>query len=401
MTGNRLGRRACTRVVINDYAGHPFQLELSEALQHLGHDVIHAYCLNNITPHANFQDSSVHVIPLDTGKRFEKYNPLGRLRDELRYGIRSTRLLLSSRPQSQLLSNVPVLSLAVLIAAGRLLGCRSVVWLQDFQSPLARASLGNRWPVRILAALERWGLRTADHIVAVSEPLRLLAAGAGVPFERITVRSNWAPIGELPVRPKENTWASSHQLSERIVVLYSGTLGLKHDLAPLLAASDALTRCAPDARLVVMSEGIGADRLQAVIDSSDRRNILLLPFQPWKDLPNALGAADLLLVTLAEEMAEVSIPSKALTYLCAARPIVAAVPRNHPTAQLLEHDAGGGIVVDGGVAEFESLFRRLLGDDTFRAELGARNRQYAEATFDSRRAAIDFETILYADRLHF
>ncbi|RMF52223.1 MAG: glycosyltransferase WbuB, partial [Bacteroidetes bacterium] len=32
------------RILVHDYAGHPFQVQLSRALARRGHDVLHAYC---------------------------------------------------------------------------------------------------------------------------------------------------------------------------------------------------------------------------------------------------------------------------------------------------------------------------------------------------------------------
>ena len=68
---------------------------------------------------------------------------------------------------------------------------------------------------------------------------------------------NWAPVDELPARPRENEWARRHGLDGKPVLLYSGTLGLKHDPGLLHRLAEAL----PEVAVVVASEGLGADWL--------------------------------------------------------------------------------------------------------------------------------------------
>ncbi len=38
------------RIVVHDYVGHPFQVQLSRELARLGHDVLHLYCSSFVTP---------------------------------------------------------------------------------------------------------------------------------------------------------------------------------------------------------------------------------------------------------------------------------------------------------------------------------------------------------------
>ena len=65
---------------------------------------------------------------------------------------------------------------------------------------------------------------------------------------------NWAPIDELPVRSRQNAWSERHGLADCPVVLYSGTLGLKHDPSILAVIAAELEHSTPAAKVVVISE---------------------------------------------------------------------------------------------------------------------------------------------------
>src|SRR4029453_8580026 len=120
---------------------------------------------------------------------------------------------------------------------------------------------------------------------------------------------NWSPLNELPLRPKDNAFARQHGLHDKTVLLYSGTLGLKHNPGLLLAIAEA-HRDNPNVAVVVVSEGLGASSLAERKAEGGLDNLHLLPFQPFDRMPEVLGAADVLLTILEPEAGIYSVPSK-------------------------------------------------------------------------------------------
>ena len=106
---------------------------------------------------------------------------------------------------------------------------------------------------------------------------------------------NWAPLGDLPERHRDNGWRAEHGLGDRFVFLYTGTLGLKH--RPELLYRLAEQR-ADDAEVVVISEGMGEQRLREMLRDRPLPNLRLLPFQPMDRYPDILGSADVLVALL-------------------------------------------------------------------------------------------------------
>src|SRR5580700_1879611 len=96
-------------------------------------------------------------------------------------------------------------------------------------------------------------------------------------------------------------------LSNRPVVLYSGTLGLKHDPSILALLADQLQSSHPEAMVVVISEGSGRLWLEEWKAEQKVDNLMLLDFQPYQDLPEVLASADVLVAILEPDASRFSV----------------------------------------------------------------------------------------------
>src|SRR5699024_507585 len=111
---------------------------------------------------------------------------------------------------------------------------------------------------------------------------------------------NWAPLDEIVPVPRRNRWAREHHLDRAKTLLYSGTLGLKHNPALLAQLAREVIDSGQPVRLVVVNEGPAAGIVQAEAERLDVP-LTLLPFQPYERLPEVLGAGDVLVVLLEPE----------------------------------------------------------------------------------------------------
>ncbi len=377
------------RVLVHDFAGHPFQIDLSRSLARRGHTVQHVYCESYTSGKGRFDagdDPTLSVVGVQTGESFARYSPFRRLSQEAAYGRRFTQVAAAFRPDVIIACNVPLVAKSVAAAWCRREGVPWVFWLQDLHSValIAEAErragrLGRRMGTGF-ETLERRLLRQADGVVAITDDFVPTLAGWGVGGSTCSVIENWAPLDDLPVRPRHNAWRIRQGLGDRFVYLYTGTLGLKH--RPELLYRLAEQRV-DDADVVVISEGMGEQRLRAMLRERPLPNLRLLPFQPMDEYPDILGSADVLVALLEPTAGTFSVPSKVLSYLCAGRPILAAIPSVNLAARTIER-AGAGLVVPPTDEEaFLVAAKHLRVDDALRATSGSRARAYAESTFDT------------------
>jgi glycosyltransferase involved in cell wall biosynthesis len=338
---------------------------------------------------------------LQAGGEIAKYSLLKRRLQEFRYAHRVCRRIEAFAPDAVLSGNALLETQAIIQRCCRRRGARFVFWAQDLVGVGVRAVLKKRLPVLGAAAgwaysrLERRLTRRCDAVVAISEDFAALLGEGGVAPERIHVVHNWAPLEDLPALPRDNPWAARQGLAGRLVLLYSGTLGLKH-VPGLLEELAADLADDPRLAVVVVSQGRGADYLRRRQAQRGLANLRVLDFQPYEDLPAVLASADVLVGVLNPDAGVFSVPSKTLSYLCAARPILLAVPRANLAARIVA-DSGAGLVVEpDDQAGFIAQARLLAGDAALRARMGAAGRVYAQKHFDIEAIAGRFERILGA-----
>jgi colanic acid biosynthesis glycosyl transferase WcaI len=391
------------RIGVHDFSGHPFQVQLSRNLALRGHEVIHWHCpafltgkgaltLTDADPH------SLRIEPIDLVRGFSKYSVRRRIENERAYGAAIAAAVARSAPDVVISSNNPLLSQQALLRSCKGLGIPFIFWQQDIYSvamtriATARYPLIGRWIGRYFSRLEASMLRRSDAVIPISDDFLSALRAWKVRPDRITVIENWAPIDEMPTAPRDNAWAKEHGLVDRQVILYAGTLGLKHN--PSMLAELAKRYRNTNVMIVVISEGPGADFVRRAAREGELDNLLVLPFQPFTVLPLVFASADILVAILEADAGIYSVPSKVLSYHCAGRAILAAVPESNLAARIVNR-VGSGIVADPtSPASVMAAAGDLLGDGAMRDAAGARAREYAEGAFDIEQITNRFEQII-------
>src|SRR5262249_34480678 len=207
------------------------------------------------------------------------------------------------RPEAVLSANTPLLAQAALMRRTRSEGARFVFWQQDILSVLMRRMLHERygrlggWAGAGLERLERKLLADSNSVVVISPDFVRILEAWGIPPERIAVIENWAPVDDIPVLPKANAWSRAMGLTDTVVYLYSGPLGLKHEADSLMRLADHF-RERSDVKIVLVSQGSGAEAVSTQATARQLSNILVLPFQPYETLPEVLATGDVLIALL-------------------------------------------------------------------------------------------------------
>ena len=279
------------KILVNDYSGHPFQVQLSRQLAGMGHDVLHTSSAFFQTPKGNLTKGSEDPNTLDIkeirlSQPFRKFSYLKRIMQEKEYGHLLVKEIDSFRPDVVISSNTPLDAQAIILKQCVVGNIKFVFWLQDLYGiAIKEIMIKKLWLLgRIIGtyymAVERRLLRMSDAIVAITEDFKPYMLDIGIPAEKIYVIPNWAPLAELPMLERRNQWSKDHGLDEKTVLLYSGTLGMKHNPDLIVALVDYF-KGDPAVRIVVISEGLGADYLyhQNVVNSLD--SLLLLKFQSF------------------------------------------------------------------------------------------------------------------------
>ena len=392
-------------VLVHDYGGHAFIVQLSRALARRGHHVSHLYNASNpTTPKgglARRQDDpdTLRIEGIALPRPVDKRAFVQRWRLERLYGRKLAARIADLQPDVVICANAPLDAVRALDAACCARGTPWVFWLQDLVGEatdrVLRGKLGAIGGLvgahykRVEAGL----LARSAAVVGITEDFRAPALAAGVPAQRYVTIPNWAPLDEVRPRAKDNLWAQAAGLERKMVFLYSGTLGFKHNPDLLLALAKAFADD-HDVEVVVNSQGAPADWLRAQAAAAGLRNLRVNPFQPYEAMSDVLASADVLVSILEPDAGVYSVPSKVLSYHCAGRAMLLAVPADNLAARIVM-DEGTGLVADPrDEAAFISAARTLREDHAARMAMAARARAYAERSFDLDAITDRFEAVL-------
>lgn len=376
-------------ILISDYSGHPFQVQLSRELARRGHRVTHLHFAGFQTPKGNLAvhpgdpaGLAIEAVALD--RPFAKDRFVTRWWQENAVGRLIAARIAQLRPDVVVSANAPLDAQRHIRRAAHKVGARFVFWLQDIYSHAIGAVVPRKLPLagHAIAAwyrhLEFALLRSADRVVAITEDFRPILVANGVQDDSIAVIENWAPLGEIPPMPRDSAWAQAWFQGKPLRFVYAGTLGYKHNPHWLIT----LARRFSEAEVCVTSQGAVADSLAVAAGTAGLGNLVVRPWVPFADLPALLGGADVVVAFIEAEAGVYSVPSKVLSYLSAGRPVLGAMPRANLAARLLEREQAGLVADCSDPADFIAKAARLVGDPDLRAALGARGRAYALRTFD-------------------
>ena len=124
------------RILINDHAGHPFQVQLSRSLARRGHIVLHTYCASLQTPRGvlEIQDKDPDMFDIKgirLGKEFSRYSLFTRFRQERELGQRLAEQIERFSPDVVISSNAPLGAQAAIQRKCRAKKIKFVFWVQD------------------------------------------------------------------------------------------------------------------------------------------------------------------------------------------------------------------------------------------------------------------------------
>jgi colanic acid biosynthesis glycosyl transferase WcaI len=245
----------------------------------------------------------------------------------------------------------------------------------------------------VLTRLEARLYRSADVVVTPARSFVEAVSAMGVPADRVRVIPDWADGSAIRPASRRTALREAWGLGDRIVVVYSGSLGYSSALEPVLEAADRL-RDDPRLAFVIVGDGVKRESLERL--AADRRlpNVSFFGLQPRERVPEVLATADLTLVTLSSGGGRVSTQGKLYTQLAAGRPVLAVVPRATDTWAIVEGSGAGWCVEPQDIEGLTSVLRRLVEEPDLTQRTGAEARRLFEVGFSLEAAADAFDRVL-------
>ena len=271
---------------------------------------------------------------------------------------------------------------------------RCCLGVQDLfpQSPIDLGLMKNKLVIRAFEALERAAYRAAGAITVHSDGNKDHVVSKGVNPDRVHSIPNWVDTNAIRPGERNNAFRRELGLPEcDFVVSFAGTMGWSQGLDTVVEAARLLAS-EQNLSFLLVGDGTERERLQKM--AAELPLIRFAPMQPKERYAQVLSASDACLVTLRPEVLTPVVPSKLLTIMAAARPVLASLPLGGDAPKIVT-DARAGIVSPAGDAQALADAVRLLKRDPKRAAtFGQSGREYAIRLFSRPACIQQFEQVL-------
>lgn len=188
---------------------------------------------------------------------------------------------------------------------------------------------------------------------------------------RITVVPCWSANSAFaPMAKEDNPFVKEHRLEGKFVVMYSGNMGVTHNVQLLVECAKMLRE---DDRIHFMLIGGGAKKaeLEATAKAEGLDNCTFMDWLPADQLPYSLAAADLGAISLTDETALVSVPSKTFNLLAVGCPLMCIVPQKSEIARMVSKYANGKCFEENEVEKMVEFIHQLSMDKAQQSRLSA------------------------------
>jgi len=199
--------------------------------------------------------------------------------------------------------------------------------------------------------------RQAKTVIVLGEGMRkTMVHKKKVPAEKVKVIPIWGKP-ELITLPDGSPIRRELGIGDdELLVLYSGNMGIMHPLDIILDAAKGLQGL--PVRFLFVGDGAKREHLQNRVNTEKIVQVDFLPFQPKEKFVQLLSTADACVVALRPGMECLALPSRAFTFLSAARPLITIMDPDADVARLVEeNDCGWNVTTS---QELTELIRALL-----------------------------------------
>jgi colanic acid biosynthesis glycosyl transferase WcaI len=228
--------------------------------------------------------------------------------------------------------------------------------------------------------LERFLYKSADFVCTVTEGIqRILLEEKDVPRNKVL----FLPIGVdthlFQPRVADQMLLEQHNLVDKSVFVYAGTLGHAQGLSLLLDAADAL-RNRQDIAVVFVGDGPVKTQLKTERDDRGLSNVVFAEPVPLTEMPRWWSIARGALVTLKDQAVhQTARPSKSLPALASGVPVIFS--GRGEMACILSDAEAGMVVPPEQVRPLVESILRLTDDVSLARKLGENGRRLCEREF--------------------
>ena len=200
------------------------------------------------------------------------------------------------------------------------------------------------------------------------------------PLEKIEVVPLWCNsfLPVFDIQKQNNKFLNEHpELKGKFIIMYSGNVGLDHDISCLLDVMNNLR--GSKICLVIIGEGYNKTKLQERARELHLEECCYFyPFQPTDMLPYSLSSADISVVATKPNGRSSSIPSKVFSLMQYGRPILCLADSESEIARLVKKHTIGVVFHVSEVPQLTDFIKQVSQTQELLVEYGQNSKKSAE-----------------------
>lgn len=238
--------------------------------------------------------------------------------------------------------------------------------------PHSAASIGlikYKFMFNYLARRASKGYKIADFIGCMSQGnIDFIASKyPALDKSKLVILFNWQKLENYT--ESRIDFRKKYNLQDKFIALFGGNIGLGQRIENIvMLAKHYLAN--PNIIFLIVGKGVKKDQLMQIASKDNLSNIKFIDFMPRQDYLEFVKSVDLGIISINENYAVPTCPSKAVSYMSLKIPIMAIINPNNDYGKIIE-DAGAGFWAVGGEEKrIFSLFNQIYEDQNLREKMG-------------------------------
>ncbi len=315
---------------------------------------------------------------------FWKENIFGRIVNWLTFSINSFIILLKIKPKILICGTDPPILGIICYFLKKLKNINYIYSCNDLYPDIAIAlnTFKNKFITGIFEYFNKKALENSLKVTVLGDDMKELIKKKGIKDKKILVIPNWVDTKNiLPIDKDKNLFLKKYNLNDKFLIMYSGNIGLPHNLENLIYALEKIKN--RDYIMVFIGDGAKKKEIFKIVKEKGLLGkVMFLPYQPKEFLSHSLSAADLHIVSLKKEAKGACVPSKIYGILASGRPFLSICDRDSNSSLIAENYKCGIIAQPDNVEDIKNKIEWAIENKRELEEMGKRAREVAVLKFD-------------------
>ena len=237
---------------------------------------------------------------------------------------------------------------------------------------------------RFFCLKEKKLYKAADKIGCMSEGNRsYIAEHSHIPYKKLTIFPNTKKIHDIP--KKDFSIRDKYGIPrEKIIFVFGGNMGKPQGMDFLAKGIQKAAEVDKDF-FVLVGRGTERERTKEFLKGCS--NAVILDNLPRDEYETLISSCDVGIVSLDYRFTIPNYPSRILSYMEYAMPVLASTDRNTDFRDLIEESGCGYWCESGSLPCFVKIVKRFCDDSTERQKMGLAGREYVEMHFSVKKSA--------------